>query len=163
MGGGEPEHEPDLIQGEDGEVGAGDEDRDAQDPVPARERLDQLAAERLAQHGNARREAGARLAEPGGDGGGDLLDGEALAGAALDDVGREHVRDVEVLRPGLDDDDRHLRSLRRLQLLLVLLGRSAREQADQAAGVLDTAADADGAGRGAAGELLRELLRERRR
>ena len=64
----EPEHEPDLVQGQHGEVGARDEDRHAQDPVLARERLDQPPAERLAQHGQPRREPGARLAEPGRDG-----------------------------------------------------------------------------------------------
>ncbi len=159
--GGDPQHEPDLVQRQDGEVCAGDEDRDPQDPVPARERLDQLATERLAKRRHVRRQSGSRLAEPGNDGGGDLVDGEARTRAALDDVGREHVRDVEVLRAGLDDDGRHLGPRGGLQLPLVLVRRCACEDADQAGGVLDAAADTDRAGRRTARELLGELLRER--
>ena len=55
----------------------------------------------------------------------------------------------------------HLRALRRPQLLLVLLDSARRRAPGQAGSVLDTAADADGAGRRAARELLLELLRER--
>ena len=56
--GGEPEHEPDLVQRQDREVGAGDEDRDPENPVPARERLDQ----RSLQSGS--RSTGTRAARP---------------------------------------------------------------------------------------------------
>ena len=101
------------------------------------------------------------LAEPAGDGRGDLVDRKARPGLAHDDVGREHVRDVEDLGAGLDGDDRNLRPLRRAELALVLLGRRAAEHAHEDGGVLDPAAGPDCARRGPARELLLELRGER--
>ena len=81
-----------------GQVGAGDEDRDAEEAVLPREALDQLVAHGLPEHRQPRRERRAAVAEARRERARDLLDREAGAGRAHDDVGGEHVGHVEDAR-----------------------------------------------------------------
>ena len=117
--------------------------------------------DRLAEHGQPRREVETAVAEARRERPRDLVHREPRARRDLDDVGREHVGHV-VRRParGLHGDDRNVAAIRGAQCGLVLLRRSAGEHAHERRRLLDRPADPHRARCGAAGELLRQLLRE---
>ena len=96
---GDPQHEPHLVQRQHRQVGAGEEDGDADERVLARELPDQLLADGAAEH---RQPRGERASPPrratGASRSRDLLDREARARADADDVLVEDVGDVAVAR-----------------------------------------------------------------
>ena len=131
-------------------------------PFCREKRSDQLVDDRLAQHRQARRERRRRLAEPPRERARDLVDREARARPARDDVGREHVRHVERLGAGLD--------ARRSARCARVAARSSRSSSSvgappstytSAAASSTGRRDAHRRRRAAARELLREQRRER--
>src|SRR5437763_12069792 len=143
------------MEREHGQVGAGDEHRRADDPVLAGKGLDQLGADRAAQHGQLRGERRSVLAQPCRDSLGDLFDRERTSRFDADDIGREHERHRDVLGAEDDRDDRDTSPARAPQVGLVA-----------AAGDVDVhrrtsgIAHAHGRGGTIAGVLAREHARQ---
>ena len=142
---GEREH------GQPGSPAAGDGEHAGRD----RAVLDPAALHRVAEDRQGCRERGAVLRQGGGESVHDLADGEALAGLALDDVGREDVGNPGCRRPGLHHDRRDERARRGAQHALVLRRRGARDDADDGSGVRGIAVGADERGVASRAELPR--------
>ena len=159
--GGEAQHEADLVQRQDGEVRAGDEDRDADDPVLAREPLDQRVADGSRSTGSRAASAVPRSPSRAAIAAAISSTGKPGSRLAHDHVGGEHVRDVEGLGAGLDGDDRDparfaARSSRSSSSVGAPPSTRTRTAASSTGPPARTAPR-----RGAARELLRELRGER--
>src|SRR2546421_3543620 len=131
VGRGDPQDEPGLVHRQQWEIRTRHEDGGAHDRVPAGERLDEVVAHRLAQHGQPRGERRRRLAQSLSEGACQLVHREAFPGPSSNHVRREDVRHVPVEGgPGREADDRHAGAPRPLEDVLVGARGPAHEDED---------------------------------